>query len=311
MKELEPDPDRGKRDARHRWIAVAEAFFVTFLWSSSFVIIKFGLLEIPAPIFAGLRYTIAAAILLAMVLAVPAQRAGLKSLSKKWWKLLAVYGLLYYTVTQGAQFVGLATLPAIMVSFIFNFTIILVVIFGTLFLHEPPTKAQLVLIAVAMFGAFLFFTPIDLPGTAVLGVLVVVAGLVTNALSAIVGRAVNRAQEVPALLVTAVSMVIGALVLLAVAIVANGLPVLSPAALIMVLWLSVVNTALAFTLWNHAMQYLRVVETTIINSTMMVQIAILALVFLGETLTVWDWIGIALVMAAAVAIQLVRSHDGP
>jgi drug/metabolite transporter (DMT)-like permease len=307
----ERDSTRGKTDTRHRWIAVAEAFFVTLLWSSSFVIIKFGLLEIPAPIFAGLRYAIAAAILLAMVLAIPAQRAGLKSLSKKWWKLLAVYGLLYYTVTQGTQFIGLAMLPAITVSFVFNFTIILVVILGTLFLHEPPTKAQLVLIAVAMIGAFLFFLPIDLSATAILGVLVVVIGLVANALSAILGRAVNRTQEVPALLVTAVSMVIGAVVLLAVAIVTNGLPVLSPTALFMVLWLSVVNTALAFTLWNHAMQYLRVVETTIINSTMMVQIAILALVFLGETLTVWDWIGVALVMAAAMAIQLVRRRDGP
>jgi drug/metabolite transporter (DMT)-like permease len=307
----ERDSTRGKTDTRHRWIAVAEAFFVTLLWSSSFVIIKFGLLEIPAPIFAGLRYAIAAAILLAMVLAIPAQRAGLKSLSKKWWKLLAVYGLLYYTVTQGTQFIGLAMLPAITVSFVFNFTIILVVILGTLFLHEPPTKAQLVLIAVAMIGAFLFFLPIDLSATAILGVLVVVIGLVANALSAILGRAVNRTQEAPALLVTAVSMVIGAVVLLAMAIVTNGLPVLSPTALFMVLWLSVVNTALAFTLWNHAMQYLRVVETTIINSTMMVQIAILALVFLGETLTVWDWIGVALVMAAAMAIQLVRRRDGP
>jgi drug/metabolite transporter (DMT)-like permease len=305
------DSTRGKTDARHRWIAVAEAFFVTLLWSSSFVIIKFGLLEIPAPIFAGLRYAIAAVILLAIVLAIPAQRAGLKSLSRKWWKLLAVYGFLYYTVTQGTQFIGLALLPAIMVSFVFNFTIILVVILGTLFLHEPPTKAQLVLIAVAMIGAFLFFLPIDLSATAILGVLVVVIGLVANALSAILGRAVNRTQEVPALLVTAVSMVIGALVLLAVAIVTNGLPVLSPAALFVVLWLSVVNTALAFTLWNHAMRYLRVVETTIINSTMMVQIAILALVFLGETLTACDWIGIALVMAAAMAIQLVRRRDGP
>jgi drug/metabolite transporter (DMT)-like permease len=77
----------------------------------------------------------------------------------------------------------------------------------------------------------------------------------------------------------------------------------------MILWLGVVNTALAFTLWNHAMQYLRVVETTIINSTMMVQIAILAFVFLHEMLMVWDWIGIALVMTAAMAIQLVGRRD--
>lgn len=306
MTATESDSDHGRTGFRRRWIAVAEAFFVTFLWSSSFVIIKFGLAEIPALIFAGLRYMIAALILLAMVLAIPSQRAGLKSLSKKWWKLLAVYGFLYYTLTQGTHFVGLALLPATMVSFILNFTVILVVILGTLFLHEPPNKAQLVLIAVAMVGAFLFFVPIDLAVTPLLGILVMMIGLVANALSAIVGRAVNRSHEIPAVLVTAVSMVIGALVLLVAGLLTNGLPVLSPAALFTVLWLAVVNGALAFTMWNHAMQYLRVVETTIINSTMMVQIAILALVFLQETLNLWDWIGIALVMTAAVAIQVVR-----
>jgi len=35
------------------------ALFVTFLWSTSFVIIKIGLAEIPPLTFAGLRYTIA------------------------------------------------------------------------------------------------------------------------------------------------------------------------------------------------------------------------------------------------------------
>ena len=38
---------------------VALAFFVTFLWSTSWVLIKFGLKDIPALTFAGLRYTLA------------------------------------------------------------------------------------------------------------------------------------------------------------------------------------------------------------------------------------------------------------
>lgn len=311
MTKANADSSHRESGSRRYWIAVGEAFFVTFLWSSSFVIIKIGLLEIPALIFAGFRYMIASLILLAMVLAIPSQRASLKRLSMKWWKLLAAYGFFYYTLTQGTHFVGLALLPATTVSFILNFTIILVVILGTLFLHEPPNKAQLVLIAVAMVGAYLFFVPIDLAIAVLLGILVMMIGLVANALSAILGRAVNRSHELPALVVTAVSMVIGAVVLLVTALLTTGLPVLSPAALFMILWLAVVNGALAFTLWNHAMQYLRVVETTIINSTMMVQIAILGLVFLGETLTVWDWIGVALVMTAAVGIQLVRRSREP
>ena len=39
--------------------AVLQALLVTFLWSTSWVLIKVGLDEIPALTFAGLRYTLA------------------------------------------------------------------------------------------------------------------------------------------------------------------------------------------------------------------------------------------------------------
>ena len=44
--------------------AIMLALFVTFLWSTSFIIIKLGLKEIPPLVFAGLRYSIAFVVLL-------------------------------------------------------------------------------------------------------------------------------------------------------------------------------------------------------------------------------------------------------
>ena len=40
-------------------LSILQALFVTFLWSTSFIIIKWGLVEIPPIIFAGLRYFLA------------------------------------------------------------------------------------------------------------------------------------------------------------------------------------------------------------------------------------------------------------
>ena len=40
-------------------ISILQALFVTFLWSTSFIIIKWGLIEIPPITFAGLRYILA------------------------------------------------------------------------------------------------------------------------------------------------------------------------------------------------------------------------------------------------------------
>ncbi|MGD9382068.1 MAG: hypothetical protein PVI03_06450, partial [Candidatus Thorarchaeota archaeon] len=52
---------------KRHYIAVGEALFVTVLWASSWVIIKFGLEGegLPPITFAGLRYSIAAGILVA------------------------------------------------------------------------------------------------------------------------------------------------------------------------------------------------------------------------------------------------------
>ncbi|MFX1562843.1 MAG: DMT family transporter, partial [Promethearchaeota archaeon] len=129
-----------------------------------------------------------------------------------------------------------------------------------------------------------------------------------NSFSAIIGRDINRNKELPPLTVTAISMSIGSIFLLIAGLIATPLPVLTPFGIAIILWLSLVNTALTFVLWNRAMQHLHAVEITIINSTMMAQIAILALVFLHETPTLIDWIGIVLVMISALLIQVFRKQ---
>jgi drug/metabolite transporter (DMT)-like permease len=285
------------------------AFFVTILWSSSFVIIKYGLLEIPPLIFAGLRYSIASLILLMAAVAMPASRTEIKELSKNWWKNLIIYGLVYYSITMGTQFLGLAFLPALMVSFILNFTTILVVLLAFIFLYEKPNWRQLVLVVIAFVGGFFFFWPLDVFTSSLVGILIVVVSLIANSFSAIIGRNINRRQEVSALVVTALSMGIGSILLLVTGFILTPVLLLSWWGLITILWLSVVNTALAFTLWNKAMQQLTALESSIINSTMLAQIAILSLFFLAEIPTPIQWICIIIVMLAAMLIPILRTSQ--
>ena len=57
------------------------AVFITFLWSTSWVLIKFGLKNnLPALSFAGLRYFTAFLCLTPIVLTSPKERAVLRSL---------------------------------------------------------------------------------------------------------------------------------------------------------------------------------------------------------------------------------------
>ena len=67
-----------------------------------------------------------------------------------------------------------------------------------------------------------------------------------------------------------------------------------------------VNTALAFTLWNRSLQEQSAVESSLINSTMLIQIALLAWLFLGEQLAPRDLVGLALASVGILIAQLKR-----
>ncbi|MGH3085917.1 MAG: DMT family transporter [Rubrobacteraceae bacterium] len=292
-----------------RVVAVFQALFVTFLWSTSWVLIKAGLEEMPALTFAGLRYALAFICLLPIVLLRSSDRAALRSLSRGDVLRLAALGLLLYSVTQGAQFVGLDLLPAVTVSLLLNFTPVVVMVLAIMFIGERPTALQLGGVILFLIGAAAYFLPTDTSTVQVLGLLVVAVGVAANAGSAVLGRFVNREARMSPLLVTVASMGVGSVALLSTGIVVEGVPSLSVSAWLIVGWLAVVNTAFAFTLWNHTLRTLPALESNFINNTMLVQIAILAWVFLGESIGVREGVGIALAALGVLIVQISGRRD--
>jgi drug/metabolite transporter (DMT)-like permease len=104
--------------------------------------------------------------------------------------------------------------------------------------------------------------------------------------------------------VTVISMGIGSILLLAAGLAVAGPPRLPAGSWALVAWLAVVNTAFAFTLWNHTLRTLQAVESSIINGTMLLQIGLLAWVFLGEALSARQIAGMAVAGAGAIVVQL-------
>jgi len=84
----------------------------------------------------------------------------------------------------------------------------------------------------------------------------------------------------------------------------QGLPTMDATSWLIVIWLAVVNTAFAFTLWNHTLRTLSAVESSIINNTMLVQIALLAWIFLGERLSVQEVVGLVLAAVGILVVQV-------
>lgn len=286
-------------------VVVFQALFVTFLWSTSWVLIKIGLKDIPALTFAGLRYSLAFLCLLPFALRLTHLKS-LRSLSSRGWMRLAALGLLFYAATQGAQFLGLAYLPSVTVSLLLNFTTVVVALLSIPMLAERPTALQWGGVLINVVGIVIYFYPVAIPASQIVGLVIVIVGVLANAASSLLGRSVNRAGDVSPLLVTVVSMGIGAIVLLVSGVLIQGFPRLNLTHWGIIGWLAVVNTALAFTLWNHTLRTLSAMESSIINSTMLVQIAVLAWLFLGERLTWQEIVGMALAGVGALIVQLRR-----
>mgnify|MGYP001152348563 CR=1 FL=1 len=286
--------------------AVLQALFVTLLWSSSWVLIKQGLEDIPALTFAGLRYVLATICLLPLAIQRGALR-DLRHLPRREWAELIAFGLILYTVTQGSQFLGLERLPAVTTSLLLSFSPVMVALLGIALLGEGITRAQWSGIALYLVGVLVYFYPVQIPAREVVGIAIVLVGVLSNAAGTVMGRGINRRRTLSPLAVTVASMGIGSVVMLVAGIVTQGMPALSVQNWAIIVWLAVVNTAVAFTLWNLTQRTLSAIETSIINNTMLIQIAILAWIFLGERLSARAILGLALAATGTLIVQLRRS----
>ena len=289
-----------------RTLAVLQALFVVFLWATSWVFVKIGLRDIPPVTFAGLRYFIAF-LSLTVILAFNASKREIRALTKRDWIGFLLLGLLFYAVTQGAIFVALAYLPAVTVNLLWSFSSVIVAILGAAWLAERPTIVQWMGIALAITGAAIYFYPVDIPQNQTVGVIVAFFGILANALSSILGRDGHRSMKHNPLVVTVVSMGAGSILLLAAGVTVEGFPALSLGGWGIILWLALVNTAFAFTLWNHTLRTLSAVESSIINGTMMIWIPILAVLFLGETITAKEIVGLVVTGLGTLIVQIRKS----
>jgi drug/metabolite transporter (DMT)-like permease len=157
-----------------------------------------------------------------------------------------------------------------------------------------------------LIGILTYFLPISLLENELLGLLIMLIGVLANSGSAIIGRNVNRNKDISPFVVTFISMGIGAIVLLLIGLSLNDFPVITATNLLFLIWLAAINTAFAFTLWNLTLRTLTAVESSIINGTMLVQIAILAWVFLAEKITLQEGIGMFIAALGAILVQIKR-----
>ena len=292
---------------RSHLASVVVALFVTLLWSSSWVLIRWGFdKESLDPLtFAALRYGIASAVMIVWVLSKRTYRRQVASMNRRLALRIVVLGIVFYALTQGSIFVALDNQPAATMSLMLALTPLFVGMLAGTSLRESSSARQIWGTILVAGGAWMYFTG-GLGATAI-GMVAAIVALGANVAGSLLGRQVNRRAETSPVVVTAISMTVGSVLLASVGLASEGVPTVTPTAWLIILWLAVVNTALAFTLWNLSLRRLSALESAGINNTMLVQIAVLAWIFLGERPGASGFAGIILV---SIGVLLTQKYSG-
>ncbi len=283
--------------------ALLQALLVTSLWATSFLLVKAVLPSIPPITLAGLRYALAFLLLLGYALLFDRRRPG-----RLPWSALAVIGVLQFGVAQALQYVALGLLPVATIALTFSLLPALQALVDALWLKEPPSGAQLLGAAVTLLGIVIY-----LPWRREIawgGLALMAASLVASTIGLTLSRAIARERRTTTLVLTLTSMGAGALAILPVGLAVEAAPQFSRSVWLSLVWLSLMNTAVAFSLWNHALRVLTAFEANVIGNTTIFQVGILGWVVLKESLS-GRQIGGMILAAAGVLLSQWRALRRP
>ena len=264
------------------------------IWGSIYVISKVLLTVFDPLELVWLRYLIALAALGALGLA-----------TRQNWRiaprdlpLVFAVGLIGYSLSIWAQFLGTQYSSAQLGSVITSATPAFMVLFARWLLNETITLQKGLAVALATAGVLCIVGIDDLDAGTQLGVWVLVLAALTWALMSVLVKRIPA--RYPQLVVTAYAMLVALLTMTP--LVANrlpGLPALvcsTPQLFAGVLYLGIVSTAGAFYLWNRGLQLTEASRGGLYFFFQPLVGTLLGWLLLGETVGLGFWIGAALIL---------------
>ena len=174
------------------------------------------------------------------------------------------------------------------------------VILGAITLREMPGWLQWVGIFMAIFGGFTFFggkIEIVQMNAVVLSLL----GVVLISIYGLIARGMTRSGRIDAVSLSAFPMGFGSIFLIAFS---WPFPSLSWRIIGILAWLTLINSAIAFVIWNNALKYMRAFEISLTANLMPIGTALLAPVILGESVSQMAWFGMVISLIGVVLVGI-------
>lgn len=278
--------------------ALAVAVFTTILWAGSYIVNKVAFGQGIGPLtLSGMRYTLGG---LALMLVIRTEKG----------KPLPIHlglfqGFLCYLIGQGFQYIGQSMTTPTLSSLILNSGLVLVIaIVDRIRLHEVPGKSLYWKTALLIAGMAVYYYPwngsesVPLKAWLILGLAAVGAGM---------NVALNRVRFIQGYerrTVTVLPMFFGGLMMLTAGLATETFPAFTWQLAACVGYLAFISGATGFGLWVWTQQTLTAVQSGAINNLMIIEIAVMDVLFFSRVLGAWQWAGILVVFVAINLLQI-------
>lgn len=221
---------------------------VCVLWGATWLVVKWGLRDLPPLLFVGARMLLAALLLLPFAL-----RGGVARVSAADWRWLLGIGLLQVTIPYGLMFAGQTMVASSLAAVLFStFPVWLVLLGWVLVPGETLTPRKLGLALLGLLGVAVLqggaagAGPPEAAGSPGLGALLITAGSVSCALANVLVRRRGLTLS-PVVMTFGQSLGAGVVLLLAAAALERGAPVaFTPRALGALAYLAVGGTVFTY-----------------------------------------------------------------
>lgn len=293
-------------------LAYLAIIVTTVLWSSSLIFAKLIFAEVGPIVFVALRYTLACPFLLVVTL----QHKRKQTITdvKNNWKILLVAGLSGPFISQILQYIGLEMTTASDALLLLNLTPIFAVILAAPVLNEKLTSEKIVGLVLATIGAMLIvmnttpeFATFDL--WRLLGDLLVIVSTFFFAVNGIAGKIAIK--SVDAVSTTFYSTLFAIPFIWISATLLDDVTVLltmSVQAWLVVMWVAIVNTVIAFVLYYESMKHIEASLVQIMLNLIAVWGVLMSVFVLSETVTYFQILGGTVTVIGVVIAQLAQAR---
>src|SRR3989440_2533580 len=254
------------------------------IWGSTWLFIKLGLADLPPLTFAGIRFVLASLILSALILA----RGVRWPRSRRDWSLIAIVGLLQFTLNYGLVFWGEQYIPSGLAAVLQSTFPAFGLVIAHLYLpYERITGAEVIGVLFGVLGIVIIFSnQLTIAGhMALLGSVALVASAFFGSYSNVLVKAYGT--QIDPQVLAAGQMIFGFPPLLIVGIITAGNPFRfhwTMMAIVSLAYLVIVGSVIAFALYYWLVRHMEVTKTMLIALVTPVVAVIIGMIVLHERL---------------------------